>query len=121
MVSIRSFIRGAALGRLAILAKGPERPRPYVGPVTSADAAGSALLAAPGLDASMVTGEQHLRDPPAAVLGGPRVVRILDTAVEFGGEGLNAGTVLAAERSGQRPRHCVEHDHRGQLASGKHV
>ena len=44
-----------------------------------------------------------------------------DAAVELGGEGLLESALPLAERARQRPRHGVEHDHRGQLAAGEHV
>src|SRR6187551_910383 len=68
----------------------PRRPAGRREPRTglSRRAPAQALLAPPLLDPAVVAGEQHVRDAPAAELGWPCVVRILEAAVERGREAL---------------------------------
>src|SRR5436190_1054669 len=81
----------------------------------------AALLPAPLGDASVVAGKEHLRDAPAAELGRPRVVRVLEAAVELGGERLLEPGLVAAECAWKPARDCVEDDHRRQLAAREDV
>ena len=67
----------------------------------------AALLAPPVVDPRVVAGEQHVRHRPAAELGGPRVVRVLEPAVELLGEAL-LSPEPSRERAGQPPRDRVE-------------
>ena len=53
-------------------------------------------------DPPVIAGEKHVRHLPAAKLGGPRVVRILEPAVELRREALLDARLLAAERPGSR-------------------
>ena len=56
---------------------------------------------------------EHVGHVPAAELGRPRVVRVLEPAVELGREALDPRRLLAASRAGQEPRDGVDDDHRG--------
>ncbi len=62
--------------------------RQAVGPVRARMVAITTTCQAPLAHAGVVAGEEHLGHLPAAVLGGPRVVRILGRAVERGRKGL---------------------------------
>src|ERR1700760_1552524 len=55
-----------------------------------------ALLQAPLGDPRVVAGEQHLRPPPAPVLGRTGVVRILRSTLQGGAERLLQGRALVA-------------------------
>ena len=63
---------------------------------------------------------EHLGDGPAAELGGTRVVRELDAALELGGERLALGRALG-QRARLQPRDRVDEHHRRQLAAGEDV
>src|SRR5688572_7608613 len=94
----------------------PRRPRVSGG--------GAPLAAAgppPGADLGVMAGEQDLRDAPAAVLGGARVVRILRVAAQRLAEGLLDRGCRVAERAGQLAQDGVADHHRGELAAGQHV
>ncbi len=80
-----------------------------------------ALVAPPGLDLRVVAGEQHVGHPPAAILGRPRVVRVLDAAPERLGERLDERALLASERTREAARHRVQQHHRRQLPAGEDV
>jgi len=69
----------------------------------------------------VVTGEQHVRNLPAAVLGRARVVGILRRTVERGTERLLAHRLLVPERPRELAQHRVaEHEGR-ELSPGEHV
>ena len=63
-------------------------------------------LPAPGLDLRVVAGEQDVRHLPAAELGRPRVVRVLEAAAELLGEALELAGALGerARAAAARPR-----------------
>src|SRR3954447_11808237 len=97
---------------------GPAGPSPYP---RSPRGPQLALLAPPILDAPVVAGEQDVGHAPAAELGRPRVVRILEPAVELGGEALDLTRLVRAERARQAARDRVHEHHRRQLAAGEDV
>src|SRR6516164_10938130 len=68
-----------------------------------------------------MAGKQHLRHRPAAKLLGPRVVRILEAAVELFRERLDQVALLLAERSRQLAADGVDDGHRRDLAAGEDV
>jgi len=66
----------------------------------------------------VVARAQHGRDLPAPVLGGPRVLRLLEQAA---GEGLVLGGRLVAEHAGDEPGDGFDDDERRGLPSGEDV
>ena len=78
------------------------------------------VLSPPGVDPTVVAGEQNLRHRPAAELGRPRVVRVLQPAVQRGGEALDLAGALG-ERARKPPYDRVEERQRRDLASRQHV
>ena len=73
----------------------------------------SHVLAAPGVDPAVVAGEQDLGNRPPAELGRPRVVRVLEPAVERGGEALDLARPFA-----QRARQAARDGSRRARARG---
>ena len=81
-----------------------------------------ALLAPPLLDPRVVARQEHVRHPPAAELGGPRVVRVLEPAVELGARSSRlARTPRCRARPGSRRAIASTQHHRRQLAAGEDV
>src|SRR5215213_8856697 len=80
-----------------------------------------ALLETPLADPGVIARQQHLGHTPAAVAGGPGVVRILGRAGERLREGLLDGALSMPERPGQLPHHRVGDDHRRELTAREHV
>ena len=65
----------------------------------------------------MVAREQHVGDAPAAKLQRPRVVRVLERAVELGGEALELAGAFG-QGTGQPAGDSVEHDIAGGNGAG---
>src|SRR4029453_12326902 len=81
----------------------------------------AALLSSPLLNPSVIAGKQDLRHVPAAKLGRPGVVGILEPTLELCGEALLQARLLASERARQASCDGVQEHHRGQLAAGEDV
>ena len=64
----------------------------------------------------VIAREENLRHLPAAKLRRPRVVRVLETSVERGGEALDLSRAFG-ERAWKSPHHRVDDGERRDLAA----
>src|SRR5664279_1441232 len=96
-------------------------PRSGLAGALGGRAAFAAARAAPLLDAPVMAGEQDLGHAPTAILGRPRVVRILGMALQRRAEGLLRRGLLVPEGAGQLAEDRVAEHHRGELAAAEHV
>src|ERR687885_594496 len=74
--------------------------RRSIGFLTSTRSPRARLLAPPLVDLRVVAGDEHVGYAPAAELGRPRVVRVLEAALERSGERLERARLLA-NRAGE--------------------
>jgi len=71
-------------------------------------------------DPRVIARQEDLWNLPPPELGGPRVVRVFEPAVESGGEALDLSRPLG-ERAGQPTRDRVDDRERGNLPAGEHI